>query len=164
MRLWIDADACPRAAKELIYSAAEAYRLETILVANSFMRTPKSDYIRFQEVEKGFDVADKYIAEQVEKGDVVVTADIPLAAQIVDAGAVGVDPRGEVFTENNVYSKLATRNLLADLREFGEINSGGPPPYKQKDRNKFGATLDRLLTSLLTNGKLPPDLSGEIYY
>ena len=148
MRIWIDADACPRAAKDMIYRTADRWGIETILVANTQMRTPRSDYISVVVVEKGFDIADDYIADNIEKGDLAITGDIPLAARIVDAGAHCMDPRGQIFDEDNVKHKLATRNLLAQLRDQGMMG-GGPPPYKPKDQNKFASALDALLTKLL---------------
>ncbi|MDJ0842566.1 MAG: YaiI/YqxD family protein [Acidobacteriota bacterium] len=148
MRIWIDADACPRAAKDMVYRTADRWGIEAVLVANTHMRTPQSDFITVIVVGKGFDVADNYIADNVEKGDLVITADIPLAARIVDAGALGLDPRGQLFDEDNVKQKLATRNLLAQLRDQG-MTGGGPPPYKPKDQNKFASALDALLTKML---------------
>jgi len=145
VRIWVDCDACPRAAKELIYSAAFRFDVETLLVANSRMRFPDEEPITLVIVGDGYNVADDYIAEHVASGDLVITADIPLAARIVDAGALGLDPRGQIFDEGNVKTKLAARNLMAGLREMG-MTGGGPPPYKQKDRNKFQQELDRILT------------------
>ncbi len=147
MIVWIDADACPRDARELVFRAVDRMGFDAKLVANSPIRIPKSDYIEMITVGKRPDEADDYIAEHVEPGDLVITQDIPLAARIVDVGALGMDSRGQIFDEDNVKNKLATRNLLADLREWGMVG-GGPPPYKPKDRNKFAAALDRLLTKL----------------
>ncbi len=148
MRLWVDADACPRAAKELIYRAADRYAIETIFVANSAMNLPKSPHLSLHLVGAGFDVADDHIANSVSPGDLVITADIPLAARIVDAGALGIDPRGQLFDEDNVKSRLATRNLLADLRDQGMMG-GGPPAYQPKDRANFASVLDRTLQKLI---------------
>lgn len=148
MKLWVDADACPKSSKELIYRAADRYKLTTLLVANTQMRLPKSPYLELVVVSSGYDKADDYIAENVTPQDLVITADIPLAARIVDAGATGIDPRGQIFDEDNVKSKLATRNLMAELRDAG-MQGGGPPPYKPKDRAKFASALDRLIHKLL---------------
>lgn len=148
MKVWVDADACPKAAKELLFRAADRLKVETHLVANATMHVPKSRNIHFTLVEGGLDVADDYIADSVEKGDLVITADIPLAARVVDKGAACLDPRGQVMDEDNVKSKLATRNLMADLRDEGFMG-GGPPPYKPKDRSNFASALDRTLTRLL---------------
>ncbi len=145
MKIWVDCDACPRAAKELIYRAAFRFGFETILVANTRMRFPDEEPITLVVVGEGYNVADDYIAEHAGPGDLVITADIPLAARIVDNGALGLDPRGQIFDEGNVKTKLAARNLMAELRDMG-MTGGGPPPYKEKDRNRFQQELDRILT------------------
>jgi len=150
MKIWVDADACPRDAKEMIYRTAMRMEILACLVANSPLRTPKSQWITVETVGHGFDVADDFIADNVTEGDVVITADIPLAARIVDKGAHGIDPRGKMFTEENVKERLATRDLLSELRDQG-MTSGGPPPYKPKDKSKFASALDRLLTKLKTS-------------
>jgi len=147
MIMWVDADACPKDAKDLIYRAADRYQLETVLVANAEMRVPKSAFIRLERVGKGFDIADDFIAENAGSGDLVITADIPLAGRVVAVGAVALDPRGGILDEDTVHARLATRNLLAELREVGMMG-GGPPPYKPKDRAKFASALDRLLHKL----------------
>jgi uncharacterized protein len=152
VRVWVDADACPRAAKELVYRAADRYGIACVFVANSAMNLPKSPHLSLQLVGAGFDVADDHIAESVEPGDLVITADIPLAARIVDAGALGIDPRGQLFDEDNVKSRLATRNLLAELRDQG-LMGGGPPAYQPKDRANFASALDRTLQKLIRTGK-----------
>lgn len=148
LTLWVDADACPKGSKELIYRAADRYQLPTILVANAQMGVPKSAYLSLVLVGSGLDIADDYIAEHVAPGDLVITADIPLAARVVDAGAMGLDPRGLIFDEDNVKNRLATRNLFSDLREVGFMG-GGPPPYKPKDRANFASALDRLIQKRL---------------
>ena len=156
MKLWIDADACPRKAKELIFQAAERFSVETVLVANSKMSVPRSARISMMVVEGGHNKADDFIAEGVAAGDLVVTADIPLAARIVERGALGIDPRGQIYNEDNIAQKLAVRNLLAELRGGG-LMGGGPPPYKDKDRHKFGVALDRLLTKLISQSMEQPE-------
>lgn len=148
MHILVDADACPRAAKELIFRTAQRRQIETVLVANGGMRVPQSPWIRLELVDQGSDVADDWIAAHATSGDIVITADIPLAARIVDKGAVGIDPRGLVYHENNVKDRLAARNLMFELREVGMMG-GGPPPYKDKDKSKFASALDRLITSQL---------------
>lgn len=148
MQIWIDADACPRDAKELVFRAANRLKIQTFLVANQPMRVPKSSFLDLVVVEQGLDVADDYIAENVAPGDLVIVEDVPLASRIVAAGAVGLTPRGMEFHENNVQTKLASRNLMADLREVGFVG-GGPKPYKPKDRANFASALDRLLNRLL---------------
>jgi len=155
--IWIDADACPRPAKEIVFKAGKRLGIKVKLVANQWMRIPNSPLIELVVVESGLDVADDAIAEAVAKDDLVITADIPLAARIVDRGARGIDPRGLVYSAENVKEKLATRNLLAELREVGMMGTG-PPPYKPKDRSKFASALDRLLTKLLKDsaaGEVP---------
>ena len=147
IKVWIDADACPRDAKELVFRTADRLGIDTILVANSQMRIPKSPYISIEVVGKGLDVADDYIADHAEPTDLVVTTDIPLAARIVEKGTACMDPRGRIFDEDNIASRLATRNLMADLRIEGMMG-GGPPPYKPKDRSNFASALDRMLTRL----------------
>lgn len=147
MKIWLDADACPRGAKELLYRAAKRDRLELILVANQEMSIPKSPWIRLVLVEQGFDVADAHIVDRVTDGDLVITADIPLAAQVVDKGALAIDPRGTVYDHDNVKEKLATRNLLAALRDEGMLG-GGPPPYTASDRHRFASALNVTLQRL----------------
>lgn len=150
MKIWVDADACPRDAKDILFRTAKRREIETILVANNQMNVPKSPWIRVDVVEKGFDVADKYIADKVNAEDVVITADIPLAAAIVEKGALGIGPRGEIYDTENIQDRLATRNLLAHLRDTTDMMGGGPPPYKPKDKSKFASVLDRQLTRLLS--------------
>ncbi len=158
MKIWVDADACPREAKELVFRAAIRLKIPTCLVANSPMRVPRSPWITLETVGGGFNEADDYIADHVAPGDVVITADIPLAARIVDRGAVGIDPRGQVFTEENVKARLATRNLMAELRESG-ICDGGPLPYRPKDKSNFASILDRQLTRLSSLESRQPNIS-----
>ena len=144
MRIWVDADACPGAVKQILYRAAERVRVEMTLVANQPLRTPRSPYIKTVRVPGGFDVADHHIAQAVEPGDIVVTADIPLAAEIVARGAHALDPRGELYTEENVGERLAMRDLLSGLRDDGVI-TGGPASFGTKQRQAFANQLDRLL-------------------
>ena len=150
MILWVDADACPKDAKDVIYRTANRLAIETHLVANTHLRTPFSKWITVDVVGSGFDVADDFIAEQVNQGDVVITADIPLASRIVKKGAIGIDPRGQLLDEDNVADRLATRNLMAELRDGGMV-TGGPPPYKPKDKSRFASTLDRTLVQAKKN-------------
>lgn len=146
MRIWVDADACPGASKEILFRAAERRRVEVTLVANHFMRVPKSPYVRFVQVESGFDVADNAIAARVAPGDLVVTADIPLASAIVDAGATALDPRGRLYTRENVKELLARRNLMDELRSTGTI-TGGPAALDARNLQDFANALDRYLTA-----------------
>lgn len=144
MRMWVDADACPNAIKDILYRAAERVGVELTLVANQPLRTPPSRYIRTMQVASGFDVADNRIAELATPGDVVVTADIPLAAAVVEKGALALNPRGALYTEENIRERLAMRNLMDELRSTGEV-TGGPPALGKKERQAFANQLDRLL-------------------
>ena len=145
MRIWVDADACPQVVKEILFRAADRAQVLTTLVANATLRTPPSAFIRSVRVGKGFDVADHWIVQQMQSGDLVITADIPLAAAVIARGAHALDPRGELYSEDNVQERLAVRNLLQELRSTGEI-LGGPAPFGQSDRQRFANHLDRLLT------------------
>jgi hypothetical protein len=145
VRIWVDADACPQVVKEILFRAAERAQVLTTLVANATLRTPPSAFIRSVRVGKGFDVADHWIVQQMQGGDLVITADIPLAAAVIARGAHALDPRGELYSEDNVQERLAVRNLLQELRSTGEI-LGGPAPFGQSDRQRFANHLDRFLT------------------
>ena len=145
MRIWVDADACPQVIKEILYRAAERVQVLTTLVANTPLRVPPSDFIRAVRVSQGSDVADNRIAQEVEPGDLVVTADIPLAAAVIARGAHALDPRGELYSEDNVRERLAIRNLMQDLRATGTLVDG-PAPFGPRERRLFADHLDRLLT------------------
>lgn len=146
MRIWVDADACPGEIKQLLYRAAERRKVKVTLVANQRMRTPRSEFIDSVLVTAGMDVADRRIVELVEPGDLVVTADIPLAAEVIAKGAQALDPRGELYTDANVGERLAVRDLLDKLRAGGQI-TGGPANFSAKDRQAFANQLDRWLTA-----------------
>lgn len=147
MRIWVDADACPQMIKDILFRAAERARVETTLVSNMpLARTPTSAFVRTIRVAKGFDGADQRIVQEVQPGDLVVTADLPLAAEVVARGATALDPRGELYTEDNVRERLAVRNLMQELRSGGEL-LGGPAPFKVGDRHLFANQLDRFLGS-----------------
>jgi hypothetical protein len=149
MKLWIDADAAPRDVKEIVYRTARRLQLETVLVANQRLSTPLDHpYVTTVRVEGGPDIADRYIAEHAEPGDVAVTADIPLAARLVEKRVTVLDPRGEQYSEENVGERLAVRDFMDDLRGAG-LATGGPRPYGPKDRQSFAAALDRVLTRAL---------------
>ena len=148
MEIWIDADACPSEAKDVLFKAARRIGLPLTLVANQPMNYPRSDLIRFELVRAGADVADQRIVELLEDGDLVVTADIPLAADAIEKGAFVIDPRGDLLDKNNIGSRLSTRNFLADFRAAG-VQTPGPPPYTAKDKQNFANQLDKLLTKLL---------------
>lgn len=145
MQVWVDADACPSEIKELLYRAATRRKVKVTLVANQQMRTPKSEYIDSILVQSGLDVADRRIVELVEPGDLVVTADIPLAAEVVAKAAQALNPRGELYTDGNIGERLAVRNMLDDLRGGGQI-TGGPPNFNAKDKQAFANQFDRWLT------------------
>jgi uncharacterized protein YaiI (UPF0178 family) len=146
MQIWVDADACPGEIKELLFRAAKRTETKVTLVANQPMRTPRSDFIGSLLVPAGMDVADRHIVELVEPGDLVITADIPLAAEVVANGGQALDPRGELYVDNNVGERLAVRNLLDELRIGGQI-TGGPATFNAKDRQAFANQLDRWLTA-----------------
>lgn len=144
MTIWVDADACPGVVKEILFRAAERTETELVLVANQPMRTPPSKYIRSVQVASGFDVADDEIVQRVQPGDLVITADIPLAAEVIDAGGLALSPRGEAFTKDNIKGRLTMRDFLDTMRSSG-IQSGGPPAFNQSDRQAFANQLDRWL-------------------
>lgn len=144
MKIWVDADACPAAIKEILYRAAQRVGVPLTLVANQPLQTPPSKLIRSVQVRRGFDVADRHIAERLQPGDLVITADIPLAAEVIEKGGQAINPRGEHYTPENIRERLAVRDLMAELRDTGEV-SGGPPPLGRSDRAAFANALDRLL-------------------
>lgn len=144
MRIWVDADACPNAIKDILFRAAERAQVTLTLVANQPVRTPPSRFIRSIQVPAGFDAADDRIVQLAEAGDLVVTADIPLAAGAIGKGAHALDPRGELYTTDNIKEKLAVRKLMDELRSSG-IETGGPATFSAADRQAFAGKLDRLL-------------------
>jgi uncharacterized protein YaiI (UPF0178 family) len=144
MKIWVDADACPKVIKDILYRAAERKKVTLTLVANKLLKVPTSRYIKSIEVPAGFDVADNEIIKMVEPGDLVITADIPLAAEVIAHGAYALDPRGELYTETNVNSRLNIRDFMDTLRASG-INTGGPAVLNQSDRQAFANELDRFL-------------------
>lgn len=145
MRIWVDADACPRVIKDILYRAAERRRVRLILVANSRFPVPKSEFIDFMQVGAGFDKADLAIVEQARSGDVVITTDIPLAAGVIEKGGTGLSPRGEVFDTDNIRGRLTMRDFLDEMRGSG-VMTGGPSALSARDRQEFANQLDRLLT------------------
>ena len=144
MRIWVDADACPNPIKEILFRAAERLKIQLTLVANKPLRTPPSAYINTIQVAAGFDMADDKIAQEVRAGDLVVTADIPLAAAALAKGGRVLDPRGEIYTRDNIEARLAMRKFMDELRASG-VDTGGPPPFCQGDRRAFARQLERLL-------------------
>ncbi len=145
MKIWVDADACPVVIKDILYRVAERAEVMVILVANQALNHPSSEFIRSIQVGRGFDVADNEIARQVESGDLVVTADIPLAAEVLAKDCFSLTPRGERFTKNNIEARLTMRNFMDTLRGSGE-HSGGPPPLSAADRREFANQLDQLIS------------------
>jgi hypothetical protein len=146
MQIWVDADACPKVIKEILYRAAERMQIPMILVANKLLWTPPSPFIRAMRVARGFDVADREIVDQVQAGDLVVTADIPLASAVVARGGHALDPRGVLYTEDNIEERLALRNFMDQLRGSG-VETGGPAPWHAGDSRAFANQLDRLLSA-----------------
>ena len=144
MKIWIDADACPKPIKELLYRAAERKKIILTLVANRSLGHPASPWIRSIQVGAGADVADQEIIRLLEAGDLVVTADIPLAAETISQGGHALDPRGIFFSEDNIRERLSVRNFMDDLRSSG-VETGGPAAYSPKDKQKFANELDRFL-------------------
>ena len=150
MNIWVDADACPNVIKDILYRAAERVGVPLTLVANQPVRVPRSSLIRAVQVSAGFDEADDWIVTHAEAGDLVITADIPLAASAIEKGARALNPRGELYTEDNVRQRLVMRDLLDELRGSGADVGGGPPPLTQQDRREFANQLDRLLAAGVT--------------
>jgi len=150
LRIWVDADACPVAIKEILFRAAERTRIETILVANKLLRVPPSPYLRAMQVPGGFDVADDEIVKQLQPGDLTITADIPLAAQVIAKGGHALDPRGEFYSASNIQERLTMRNFMEELRGSG-VDISGPSTFSQSNRQAFAAELDRFITSLSKN-------------
>ncbi|GKT08058.1 YaiI/YqxD family protein [Desulforhabdus sp. TSK] len=148
MQIWVDADACPAAIKDILYRAAERLKVSLVLVANKLLKTPASPFIRTIQVPAGFNVADNHIALQVEPDDLVITADIPLAAAVVEKGGYALDPRGELYTRENIGQRLTLRDFMDGLRGAG-VDTGGPPPLHKNDRKAFADELDRFLSKRL---------------
>lgn len=142
MAIWVDADACPGVIKEILFRAAQRTSIPVTLVANRALQVPRSPWIKSIQVPRGFDVADNHIVELVAAGDLVITADIPLAAAVVGKGASALNPRGEFYTSDNVQGLLDMRNFMDTLRSSG-VETGGPPAMNNNDRQTFAAQLDR---------------------
>ena len=144
MQIWVDADSCPVVIKEIIFRAAERLQISTTLVANQMLRTPPSRFIPAIQVPSGFDVADAHIVEQLAAGDLVITADIPLASLVIERGAYALNPRGELYTTANIQEILTMRNFMDELRGAG-VETGGPAAFSLADRQSFANQLDRFL-------------------
>ncbi len=147
MQIWVDADACPNVIKEILFRAADRVAVPVVLVANQFIQVPRSPHIRTVQVTAGFDVADNYIVQQADPGDLVITADIPLAAEAIAKGCQALNPRGELYTEENIRQRLNMRDFMDTMRASG-IDTGGPPAFSQADRMAFANQLDRLLAKI----------------
>jgi hypothetical protein len=148
MKIWIDADACPRVIKEIVFRASQRLKVHVCLVANKVLTRHDTPLVESVVVQDGFDAADDYIVQNTAPEDLVITADIPLAARIVANGGVALDPRGELYTEENVGERLSMRDLMMELRSEGLVQ-GGPAQFSLTDRQKFASALDRFLTRLL---------------
>lgn len=144
MQIWVDADACPNVIKEVLFRAAERTGMMVTLVANQIIRTPPSKFIRTLRVEAGFDVADNEIVKRTEPGDLVITADIPLAAEVIEKGGVALNPRGERYTTETIKERLNIRDFMDTMRASG-VQTGGPPALNQRDRQQFANELDKWL-------------------
>lgn len=151
MQIWVDADACPGVIKEILYRAATRHALSLTLVANQWLRVPPSPHIRCVQVPPGFDVADRYIVEQTATGDLVITADIPLAALVIEKQAFALNPRGELYSSENVRQMLDMRNFMDSLRSSG-VDTGGPPAFSHADRQNFANQLDRFIARRVKAG------------
>ena len=145
MKIWVDADACTVVIKEILFRAAERTKIEVTLVANQSVQIPKSCYINFIQVAQGFDVADNEIVKRLKVGDLVITSDIPLAADVIEKNGVALSPRGEMYTTDNIKARLNMRDFMESLRSSG-VDTGGPAAMSQSDRKTFANHLDRLLT------------------
>ena len=148
MNIWVDADACPAVIKDILYRAAQRSQLPLTLVANQMLRTPPSPLIRAVQVPRGFDVADDYIVERTNTGDLVITADIPLASEVLNKGALVLNPRGERYTADNISQCLSMRDMMDELRSSG-VDTGGPAAFSQADRRAFAGALDRILHKVM---------------
>ncbi len=144
MQIWVDADACPGVIKEILFRAAERAAITTTLVANTLLRTPASRYIRALQVPRGFDVADNEIVQRLQAGDLVITADIPLAADVIEKGGHALNPRGEFYSKETIRALLTMRNFMDELRGSG-VQTGGPAVFSNSDRQAFANQLDKFL-------------------
>ena len=158
MQIWVDADACPAVIRDILFRAADRARMRMTLVANQPVRRAVSPYIHFVQVPSGFNVADARIVEMMEAGDLVITADVPLAALVIEKGGTALDPRGTLYTAENVRERLSVRNFLDELRGSG-VNTGGPPSLGQRERQLFANQLDRWLAKAVP-ASTPPSAAS----
>ena len=145
MKIWVDADACPNAIKDILFRASKRRQIPMTLVANQPLQPSSSPFITTIQVPAGLDEADRRIVQELQPGDLVITADIPLAAHVIEKGGHAINPRGELYTKNNIRERLALRNFMDELRSTG-VNTGGPPALNQRDRQAFANQLDRWLS------------------
>ena len=145
MKIWVDADACPGVIKEILFRAADRTKIQVTLVANQSIQIPASHHINFIQVSQGFDVADNEIVKRMDSGDLVITSDIPLAADVIEKGGIALSSRGELYTADNIRARLSMRDFMETLRSSG-VNTGGPPTLNQGDRKSFANHLDQFLT------------------
>ena len=148
MQIWVDADACPGVIKEILFRVADRLQINVTLVANQLLRTPPSRFIRAVQVPQGFDVADQEIVRLAQAGDLVITADIPLAAEVLEKEVFALNPRGEFYTKDNIQQFLSMRSFMDELRSSG-VDTGGPAPFSQSDRQAFANQLDKHLAKRL---------------
>jgi len=144
MHIWVDADACPKTIKTILFRAAERTRTSLTLVANQHLQVPPSRHINAIQVPQGFDVADNEIVKRTNKGDLIITSDIPLADEVITKGAYALTPRGELFTKENIRARLNMRDFMDTMRASG-LDTGGPPPLSENDKREFANNLDRFL-------------------
>lgn len=151
MPIWVDADACPKPVKEILFRAAHQRQIILTLVANQYIAAPASPYIKSMQVSSGFDVADNHIVASLSAGDLVITADIPLAAEAIAKGAAVINPRGQEYTKDSIGARLNMRDFMETMRSSGVVMQDGPPPYSQQDRQAFANALDRWLAKARKN-------------
>jgi uncharacterized protein YaiI (UPF0178 family) len=152
MKIWVDADACPVVARDILFRAADRTGVQLTLVANQPMNAPASKNINTLQVPRGFDVADDEIVKRLEAGDLVITSDIPLAAEVIEKGGHALSPRGEMHTRENIGAKLNMRDFMDTMRSSGVEMGGGPAAYSQRDKQEFANNLDRFLTRYASQG------------
>ena len=150
IKIFVDADACPGTVKEILYRISQRTGIEVILVANQPLSTPRIPTVSSIQVSQGFDVADDHIVTLVEKDDLVITADIPLAAEVIDKGGKALNPRGELYTAANIKARLNMRDFMDSMRNSGVQVGGGPPPLSQRDKMEFANAIDRYLAKFST--------------
>ena len=147
MKIWIDADACPNVVKEIVFKTSHRLQVAVVMVANQYIAVPQGSMISSIQVDQGADVADAYIVEHCNTEDLIITADIPLASLIVEKGALAINPRGELYTEENISERLSMRDFMQEMRDSG-MDTGGPKPFGPKDKANFANGFNRIMTKL----------------